>query len=125
MKEIQSERSISTFLKDFFTVKNCKYIKLNPAMHTGLPDRLVLTSGGSAIFIELKSIGKSLRPMQEHWGDILNNTGHLYLVIDRINDEVVELLRQYLEAVDSRFDNQYQKKRITEIQQQIKNICRD
>ena len=38
-------------------------IKLNSSM-TGLPDRLVLLPNGKAVFVELKSPGKTMRPVQ-------------------------------------------------------------
>lgn len=39
-------------------------IKLNSLSVTGLPDRLVLLPNGKAVFIELKSPGKTMRPVQ-------------------------------------------------------------
>ena len=39
-------------------------IKLNSLSMTGLPDRLVLLPNGKAVFVELKSPGKTMRPVQ-------------------------------------------------------------
>ena len=39
-------------------------IKLNSLSMAGLPDRLILMPRGKVIFVELKSPGKKLRPVQ-------------------------------------------------------------
>jgi hypothetical protein len=41
-------------------------LKLNVSGQRGYPDRLVLLSGGRAVFVELKRPGGKLRPLQEH-----------------------------------------------------------
>lgn len=48
---------------------------------SGLPDRLVLMPGGVAVFVELKSNGKRLRPLQLYWKNIIEKLGFKYFII--------------------------------------------
>ena len=48
----------------------------------GVPDRLVLLPGGSLAFVELKALGKRLRPLQELRAMQLTALGFLVYCID-------------------------------------------
>jgi hypothetical protein len=97
---ITSERGIGNWLKRFCTKRSYRIIKLNPAQHTGLPDRLILTTNGQSVYVELKSEGASLRPMQEDWGKWLIRNNHYYLVLDVLDDNVSDLLTNYFDMAE-------------------------
>ena len=100
MKKIVSERLIGKWLADYCTKKGFKLIKLNPASYTGLPDRIIMTDMGTTIYVELKTEGETLRPMQVYWKDWLEERGHLYLLVDHIDDEAAMHLEHYLFEAD-------------------------
>lgn len=56
-------------------------IKFLPSL-TGLPDRIVLMPHGGIWFVELKSVGKTLRPPQRLWKQRLMNLGFNWRLID-------------------------------------------
>ena len=85
-KNITSERAIGNWLKRWCEERKYRIVKLNPAQYNGLPDRLIMTDNGRCIFIEIKSKGCSLRPMQVHWLDWLKGNGHQTLVLDEVNE---------------------------------------
>ena len=49
----------------------------------GVPDRLVLLSGGKIAFVELKATGKSMRPLQQKRAKQLIGLGFRVYCIDR------------------------------------------
>ena len=49
----------------------------------GVPDRLVLLSGGKIAFVELKATGKSMRPLQQKRAKQLVGLGFRVYCIDR------------------------------------------
>ena len=51
----------------------------------GMPDRLVLLSGGRLAFVELKAPGKSLRPLQEKRKRQLQALGFLVFCVDGVS----------------------------------------
>lgn len=59
-------------------------IKFQSPGLNGVPDRLVLFSGGRVAFIELKAPGKKLRPLQEKRLKQLKKLGFLVYVIDNL-----------------------------------------
>lgn len=78
MKESEIER---------FFVKECKkkgWLALkfvSPSM-SGLPDRIVFTSGGQVSFVELKAKEKQARPLQTAVHRMLHRFGFCVYVID-------------------------------------------
>jgi len=52
----------------------------------GVPDRLVLKSGGQALFVEMKVPGKPLRPLQLKRVEQLRTLGFKVYKIDSIED---------------------------------------
>jgi len=52
----------------------------------GVPDRLVLKSGGHAIFVEMKAPGKPLEPLQRKRSEQLRILGFPVYKIDSIED---------------------------------------
>ncbi|MHB1651652.1 MAG: VRR-NUC domain-containing protein [Desulfitobacteriaceae bacterium] len=52
----------------------------------GVPDRLVILSGGRTIYVEMKAPGKPLEPLQVRWAKILRNLGHRVYKIDSNED---------------------------------------
>lgn len=61
-------------------------LKLNSQSANGVPDRIVLTQGGGVYFIELKSPGKGLDPLQYYWMGVLNRMGFSFHKIDSFKD---------------------------------------
>lgn len=52
----------------------------------GVPDRIVILPGGRTVFVELKSPGKPLQPLQRRWAKKLQALGHLVYKIDSEED---------------------------------------
>ena len=52
---------------------------------TGVPDRLVLLSGGRMGFVEVKAPGKKPRPLQERRIEQLRKLGYYTAIIDNTN----------------------------------------
>lgn len=52
----------------------------------GVPDRLVILPGGRTIYVEMKSPGKPLEPLQVRWAKILRSMGHQVYKIDSDED---------------------------------------
>lgn len=77
-----SEKWLERMLQDFVTARGGVAIKMNDVTKNGLPDRLILWPGGVAEFVELKSTGKSLRPIQRAVRAELKGLGFEYTVID-------------------------------------------
>lgn len=99
MREILAERTIGAWLRTWCANRGYNCIKLNPSTHIGMPDRLILLNNGVCVFVELKTNGSRLRPMQEVWRDTLIARGFNYLLIDKVNDDVVEWLERYFDQL--------------------------
>lgn len=56
-------------------------LKLTPGS-PGVPDRLVLASGGRLLFVEVKAPGRSPRAAQRRWHARLAGMGHEVCVVD-------------------------------------------
>lgn len=89
-KNRASEKWIERALQEFVTGHGGAVVKMSDPAKNGLPDRLVLWPGGVAEFVELKSTGKTLRPLQRTVRDELMKLGFKYTVID-----TEEKLRQW------------------------------
>ena len=57
-------------------------LKLTSQTHTGMPDRIVLMPKGRVYFVELKSSGKKLSPLQSLSADKLINLDMDWNLID-------------------------------------------
>ena len=71
-------------------------LKFTSQTMNGLPDRLVLLNGGRAAFVELKSPGKIMRPLQVKRKEQLEALGFPVFCIDRF-----EQIRPVLDAISS------------------------
>ena len=69
-------------------------LKLTSQTMNGLPDRLVLLNGGRAAFVELKSPGKIMRPLQVKRKEQLEALGFPVFCVDRF-----EQIRPVLDAI--------------------------
>lgn len=59
-----------------------KVLKLEVPQQAGFPDRLVVLPNNHHLFVELKRDGGSLRKLQEHRRQELQELGHTVMVID-------------------------------------------
>lgn len=84
-----SEKWLERMLADAVTARGGVAIKLTSPAASGLPDRLVLWPGGRAEFVELKSSGCRLRPLQRLVHDTLERMGFRCATID--NEEKLNL----------------------------------
>lgn len=57
-------------------------LKFTSPGNKGVPDRVILFGNNVVAFVELKSPGKKLAPLQQYWKDKLNEKGCLYFKID-------------------------------------------
>lgn len=69
-------------------------LKLNSQSANGIPDRLALLPDGKLYFIELKSRGKKLDPLQEYWRKKLEGLGFEAKKIDSL-----EILEEFISEV--------------------------
>ena len=77
-----SEKVLEANLREGVKAKGEAAVKLLPSL-AGLPDRLVLMPGGRIWFVELKSTGYTLKPLQKWWRDRLRSLGFEWRFIDR------------------------------------------
>ena len=80
MTEKQIEQKLCKILKS----KGGIAIKLNSLPMMGLPDRLVLLPEGKVMFVELKALGKKMRPIQVKKKIQLEELGFLVYCIDDV-----------------------------------------
>jgi hypothetical protein len=78
MKELQLERRLVSEVERI----GGKAPKWVSPGNRGVPDRLVLLPNGRTIYVEMKSPGKPLEPLQERWAKILRGLGHKVYKID-------------------------------------------
>ena len=88
MKENLIEKRLSDEVKNL----NGLSLKLNSQSANGIPDRLILLPNGRAYFVELKSEGKDLDPLQSYWKRKLESLGFTSLKIDNL-----EKIKQFIE----------------------------
>lgn len=90
-----SEKSIETYLKDAVEKElKGKCIKINSMSMNGLPDRMVLLPEGFIFFVELKTDGAKLRPLQVAAHRMLTYLGNKVYTIDS-KIHVQELIRRW------------------------------
>lgn len=100
-KREESEKVIEAYLVRMAKAHGGMALKYYNGTDTGYPDRIVILPGRPAFWVELKSKGKKLRPMQSVCGARLSRLGqHVYIAdsmerVDEIlameNDEVQTL----------------------------------
>ena len=81
-----SEKWLERTLREAVTARGGAAVKLVAAGAAGLPDRLILWPGGRAEFVELKSTGQRLRPLQRLAHERLGRLGFACTVIDNETD---------------------------------------
>lgn len=71
-------------------------ICLKMTNYKGIPDRLVLYKS-HAVFVELKQLGKTLRPEQEVWKRKIESLGFKHFVIDSADkiSSLISLLKGF------------------------------
>lgn len=80
------EKRIESKLVEEVTKLKGQCLKLNSQSANGIPDRLVLLPGRKVYFIELKSPGKDLGPLQYYWKGKLYSLGFDFYKIDSLED---------------------------------------
>lgn len=86
-----SEKSIERYLVTRVKVSGGRALKYYNAVATGYPDRLVILPQHEAFWVELKSKGKHLRPIQRLRFDELKALGQRVYVCDSLQsvDDVI------------------------------------
>ena len=92
MKE--SEKRLEANLRDRLRALGGLALKLPAIHHAGLPDRLCLLPDGVAFFVEVKSTGENLRPLQKVCHETLRRMGFAVYVIYS-TEGLNEILRRY------------------------------
>ncbi|WP_172973969.1 VRR-NUC domain-containing protein [Fundicoccus ignavus] len=87
-----SEHKIEAQLVKTVKAQGGLCLKLNSTSMIGLPDRLILLSGGKFAFVEVKSPGEKLRPIQVKRMNDLQQLGFRYYVLDNLEqiDTIIE-----------------------------------
>lgn len=92
MKE--SEKDIERHLVKMCKLNGGMCIKLLSFHTVGLPDRLCLFAGAKIAFVELKTAGQKIRPIQKFMHDKLQAIGFSVEVIDS-----VEKVNSFIEKI--------------------------
>lgn len=87
------EKFIESYLVSKLKMIGADPIKFEVFGRRGMPDRIVLIPGGKVIFVEVKALGKKLRPLQEKRKRELEKLGFEVHVIDS-KKSVDELARR-------------------------------
>ncbi len=80
MREKEIEQKLTKMAKSMGGIA----LKFISPGHDGVPDRLVLLSGGKIAFVELKAPGKKMRPLQVKRKRQLESLGFLVYCIDSL-----------------------------------------
>lgn len=81
-----SEKAIERYLVDCVEGLGGLALKYYNSNRTGYPDRLCMLPGSVVFWVELKSKGKKLRPLQEHRHKELRGLGQNVFVCDSLED---------------------------------------
>lgn len=95
---MESEKLIERKLGEKIKALGGWSIKLLPTFIAGLPDRLCLLPGGVVFFVETKSTGEKLRPVQRIVRNKLIRLGFKVYIIDS-SDGLNELIKEYENTV--------------------------
>jgi hypothetical protein len=75
-----SEATLELRVKNRLLAAGCEYLKMPAGWYVGIPDRLVITPGGTVWFLELKvDVKADVRAAQKRWGRRLKTLGTNYL----------------------------------------------
>lgn len=77
-----SEKALERKLVEEMKKMGFLAIKQNDVMHSGMPDRLIVASGGRTVWVEVKSTGCRPTPLQESRIKRLRELGHTVFVVD-------------------------------------------
>lgn len=91
------EKEVEKYLKTNIERIGGKCLKFVSPGNNGVPDRLVLLSGGRSFFVEVKRPGEKPRKLQEKVIRDLKGMGHAVHVVDS-KEEVADLI-EYLKYV--------------------------
>jgi len=80
------EKHIEAKCRKIAKARGYVFWKLEVAGYPGVPDRLMLSPGGRAVFIEFKAPGKKPTPLQAAWHARLRALGFEVHVIDNVSD---------------------------------------
>lgn len=89
-----AEKDIEQYLRDEVKKASGRAYKFVSPGNSGVPDRLVLFSGGVVIFVELKAKGKKSKPLQIAQQTRISKLGFPVHVIDS-KPGVDELILRY------------------------------
>ena len=90
-----SEKTLERSLVDKIRQLGGICLKLQGNMYAGMPDRLVLLSGGKAVFVELKSEGAKPRKLQLIRHEELRVLGFQVYVIDT-HEKLTQFLNEQI-----------------------------
>lgn len=90
----KSEKYLEGLLTKRTKYLGCICLKYSNGNETGYPDRMVLLPNGGIIWVEIKSAGKKLRPIQEARKKQLETIGHEVYVVDSVAsvDAVIDII---------------------------------
>lgn len=80
------EKHIENKCRQIAKARGHVFWKLEVAGYPGVPDRLLLSTGGCVLFIEFKAPGKKPTPLQAAWHAKLRALGFTVHVIDNVSD---------------------------------------
>lgn len=90
-----NEKILEKKLREKIKNRDGMALKFVPTFYKGAPDRIVLLPGGKTVWVELKTTGQKLRPIQEVRKKELENLGYKVFVVDS-----QETLDDFLRKVD-------------------------
>ena len=99
MRDQESEKNLEARLVTEIKKRGGIAVKNTSQFHRGLPDRLVLLPFHTLSFVEMKSTGRSLTPLQQTVQSKLWNLGYTVYVIDS-----TEALEGFLAKMDRRIN---------------------
>jgi hypothetical protein len=80
------EKHIESRCRKHAKARGVIFWKLVVPGYPGVPDRLLLSTDGHAMFVEFKAPGKKPTPLQTAWHDKLRGLGFAVHVIDNVSD---------------------------------------
>lgn len=95
----KSEKYLEGVLSKRTKYLGCICLKYSNGNETGYPDRMVLLPKGGIVWVEIKSTGKKLRPIQQARKKQLEALGHEVYVVDSVKslDGVVSIIHSRID----------------------------
>lgn len=92
-----SEKALERRLTEKVRALGFLAVKVYDPMNSGMPDRLIVVTGGRTVWVEVKSAGCHPTPLQKSRIKALTELGHLVFVVDSKEkvDEVIDYIRFY------------------------------